>query len=82
MSVSKQEILKSIRRSVLLARAFNAEAVWLRDHLKPEHKKLLNDTKAKVNHYTNTVQRTMSAEARDIVDERGYELLEKLLEEI
>ena len=82
MKPSKEEVLKSIRRSVLLAKAFNAEAIWLRDHLKPEHKKLLNDTKAKVNHYTSTVQATMSKEAKDIVEEKGYVLLEKILEEI
>lgn len=80
--MSNEEIQRSIRRIYLLGKAFNAEAAWLRDHLKPAPKKILNDAKAKVNHFTSTTHASMSGEAKAIVEERGFELLEKIIKEI
>lgn len=77
-----EEILKSIRRSYLLGKAFAAEAIWLKNYLKPEEAKILNEAKAKVNFYTSKVHSSLSNEAKDIIEEKGYELLDKLLDEM
>lgn len=79
---SQEEILKSIRRSYLLGKAFAAEAIWLKNYLKPEEARILNDAKAKVNFYTSKAHSTLSPEAKEIIEEKGYELLDKLLDEI
>tara|TARA_R110000868_G_scaffold82454_1_gene232817 strand:+ start:1551 stop:1799 length:249 start_codon:yes stop_codon:yes gene_type:complete len=73
------EIQKSIRRACLLAKAFDVEASWLRDKLKPEPKRILNEAKAKVNHFRNTAYSNIGTNAKDIVDERGYGVLEDLM---
>lgn len=77
-----EEILKSIRRSYLLGKAFAAEAIWLKNYLKDEEAKALNDAKAKVNYYTSKAHSSLSQQAKDIIEEKGYELLDKLLDEI
>lgn len=77
-----EEVLQSIRRIYLLGKAFNAEAIWLRDYLKDDYVKILNDAKAKVNHFTSKASSNISFEDREIMEEKGYELLDKLFEEL
>ena len=79
---TQDEIMLSIRRAYLLGKAFNAEAIWLRNYLKPQHVKNLNEAKAKVNHFTREATSMMSKEAIDIVEERAYEMLEEFFEGI
>lgn len=76
-----EEILQSIRRAYLLGKAFNAEAIWLRDYLKDDYVKILNEAKAKVNHFTSKASANISLKDREIMEEKGYELLEKIFEE-
>lgn len=77
-----EEVLQSIRRIYLLGKAFNAEAIWLRDYLKDDYVKALNDAKAKVNFFTSKASSNISLENREIMEEKGYELLDKLFEEL
>ena len=77
-----EEVLQSIRRIYLLGKAFNAEAIWLRDYLKEDYIKALNDAKAKVNFFTSKASSNISLENRAIMEEKGYELLDKLFEEL
>lgn len=77
-----EEILQSIRRAYLLGKAFNAEAIWLRDYLKDDYVKILNEAKAKVNHFTSKASSNISLKDREIMEEKGYELLEKAFEEL
>lgn len=79
---TKEEILHSIRRIYLLGKAFNAEAIWLRNYLKDDYVKILNDAKAKVNHFTTKASSNISLKDRAIMEEKGYELLDKLFEEL
>lgn len=79
---TKDEIMLSIRRAYLLGKAFNAEAIWLRNYLKPEHVKNLNEAKAKVNYFTKDITSMLSKEAIAVIEERGYELLEHFFEGI
>lgn len=77
-----EEILQSIRRTYLLGKAFNAEAIWLRNYLKDDYVKILNEAKAKVNHFTSKASSNISLKDREIMEEKGYELLDKLFEEL
>jgi hypothetical protein len=77
-----EEILQSIRRAYLLGKAFNAEAIWLRDYLKDDYVKIINEAKAKVNYFTSKASSNISLKDREIMEEKGYELLDKLFNEL
>jgi hypothetical protein len=76
-----EEVLQSIRRIYLLGKAFNAEAIWLRDYLKQDYIKPLNDAKAKVNFFTTKASSNISLSDRAIMEEKGYQLLDRLFDE-
>lgn len=80
--MERNEILRSLRRIHVLVTALNAEIMVTRDYLKPDAVKICNEAKAKCNYLQKRIERELSPEAKEIVSEQGFALLEKLLDEL
>ena len=77
---TKTEILESIKRTYLLLESLDGELAWLRDFVKPDVKKVLNEAKAKGNHLKVTIVRGMSQEARTQVEDLAVEFHERVIQ--
>ena len=77
---TKEEILQSIKRAYLLLESLDGELAWLRDFVKPDVKKILNEAKSKNNHLKVTIVRGMSDQGRAQVEEMAVEFHEKIIE--
>lgn len=70
----------NIRRTYLMAKALNYQIAWLRDKVEPDVKKILNEAKAKNSHLIQRFGNTLSTDAKRILDEVSFELLDEIWE--
>jgi hypothetical protein len=77
-----KEITKSLQRAHCLATMMDAEILWVRDFLKDDAKAIANKAKSSCNHLKKTIENSLSPEAKLLVEEKGFAILEKLLKEI
>jgi hypothetical protein len=73
-----QEAHLNIRRTYLMAKALNYQIVWLRDKVEPDVKKILNEAKAKNSHLIQRFENTLSTDARKVLDDVSFELLDEI----
>ena len=80
--MTEKEILVNIQRTYYLATALTTHIEWLRDYVKPDYKVVLNEAKSKINFMRKRIRENMSKEALQQIDEIGYDLLDKIWEDL